>query len=116
GHHATVQATATWNAQRLAHDHVSKARLGSRPHCWMVLSRCSHSCIGVSNPVLTRSTTLAGSGARGLLASSRLDRNACLVVTDARRLSNRKSTRGTRTSREWAMLAQSVSRNSWLRI
>ena len=50
---------------------------------WMRSSRCSHACMGVTKPVLERSTTLRGSGTRGLFASRALRSDLLLVRSPA---------------------------------
>src|SRR5215469_596332 len=111
-HYAAALAVDTWKAQRLAHAHLSAASEGTRRHCWMRVSRCNHVWIGVPKPVLGRSITLRGRGTRGLFASRCFDRDRFLAVIEPNWLTNLLSTNGTRTSRECAMLAQSVSRSS----
>jgi hypothetical protein len=80
---------------------------------------CSQRAIGVVNPVFDRSRTLAGSGTDGLAASIDLDEADREPVTLGILAIVRRSTlstSGTRTSSACAMLAQSVSRSSWLRM
>ena len=96
----------------------NSAAAAAAPACQprMRSSSFSQRSIGVENPVLARVTTWSGTAALGAAASRRLPAAggsaAKSVATACRRLA---STNGTRTSSECAMLAQSVSRKSWLR-
>src|SRR5262249_56211604 len=86
-HYAAAPAVETWKAHRLAHAHLSAASEGTRRHCWMRLSRCSHDWIGVAKPVSGRSMTFRGSSSRGLFASRCFARNPFLAVIEAKCLS-----------------------------
>ena len=84
-------------------------------------SPCSQRAIGVVKPVLARLTTRRGQGRAGAARQMRLQAvGACRGTApggSAAILRSRTlSTSGTRTSSECAMLAQSVSRRSWLRM
>src|SRR5437588_2568625 len=71
---------------------------------------------GIANPVLARSNIVVGSGFDGVEARSFLEAGSAVATSGATTRNSSTSSNGTLTSRECAMLAQSVSRNSWLRM
>ena len=69
--------------------------------------------MGVENPVFLRRNMFSGNGGRGLRASEAFARGDGLDNTMGANFDKSVvSTRGTRTSSECAMLAQSVSLNN----
>src|SRR5258708_2908553 len=112
---------------------VNAVGVGGQPHAATVLShtvlahlrmrvdvpsggRSSHKCNGAENPSLGWARSHSGSGGSGAPAKYCLHFLPSTARTGAIWRRNQASTSGVRTSSEWAMEAQSVSRRSWLRI
>src|ERR1051326_5461554 len=118
---AHVERDAAVAAERVGAEdedaHQRKCSYTMRDHWRMRVDvpsggRSTQSFSGVTNPVLGRLRIAAGSGGSGAFANSALQRWPCSTITGASWRSIDASTSGVRTSRECAMLAQSVSRRS----
>jgi hypothetical protein len=93
---------------------LAQPRSPRPPYC-SPFSRNIHCRIGTVKPVFFRDKTELGSCTSGVDASARLPTYGEISPSAATSRHNVQSTRGTRTSTECVIEAQSVSLSSWLR-